>query len=135
MLLGILILKRNYSWCKYISVAIITIGIIVATLASSHSKPVNSAKNTSSSPPNPIETKRVYSATDFLIGISLLTFALFASARCGIYQEVLFTTYGKHAKEALFYQVIQILKFLFYIYLFYFIFTLNFIQPQEWDIF
>lgn len=104
-------------------------------MASSHSKPVNSAKNTSSSPPNPIETKRVYSATDFLIGISLLTFALFASARCGIYQEVLFTTYGKHAKEALFYQVIQILKFLFYIYLFYFIFTLNFIQPQEWDIF
>ena len=40
---------------------------------------------------------------ELLCGVSLLTFALILSARMGIYQEHLFTTYGKHAKEALFY--------------------------------
>merc|ERR1719412_706276 len=37
------------------------------------------------------------------IGILLLTFALFLSARMGIYQEVIYGKYGKHPKEALFY--------------------------------
>ena len=36
-------------------------------------------------------------------GVFLLTFALILSTRMGIYQEDLFTTYGKHPKEALFY--------------------------------
>ncbi len=35
--------------------------------------------------------------------IGLLTFALFMSARMGIYQEVIYGKYGKHPKEALFY--------------------------------
>ena len=33
----------------------------------------------------------------------MLTFALFMSARMGIYQEVIYSKYGKHAKEALYY--------------------------------
>jgi len=33
----------------------------------------------------------------------MLTFALFMSARMGIYQEVIYDKYGKHAKEALYY--------------------------------
>lgn len=36
------------------------------------------------------------------IGISLLTVALFISARMGIYQEVLYKQYGKHPWEALY---------------------------------
>merc|ERR1711997_1109374 len=36
-------------------------------------------------------------------GIFMLTFALFMSARMGIYQEVIYSKYGKHAKEALYY--------------------------------
>ena len=39
------------------------------------------------------------------VGISMLTFALFMSARMGIYQEVIYKKYGKHPKEALFYSV------------------------------
>lgn len=38
-----------------------------------------------------------------MVGIGLLTFALFMSARMGIYQEVIYGKYGKHPKEALFY--------------------------------
>lgn len=35
----------------------------------------------------------------------MLTFALLMSARMGIFQETLYKKYGKHAKEALFYNV------------------------------
>lgn len=38
-----------------------------------------------------------------MVGIGLLTFALFMSARMGIYQEVIYGKYGKHPKEALYY--------------------------------
>lgn len=35
----------------------------------------------------------------------MLTFALLMSARMGIFQEILYKEYGKHSKEALFYNV------------------------------
>ena len=35
----------------------------------------------------------------------MLTFALFMSARMGIYQETVYVKYGKHPSEALFYNV------------------------------
>lgn len=38
-------------------------------------------------------------------GIAMLTFALLMSARMGIFQETLYKQYGKHSKEALFYNV------------------------------
>lgn len=38
-------------------------------------------------------------------GIGMLTFALLMSARMGIFQEMLYKQYGKHSKEALFYNV------------------------------
>lgn len=39
----------------------------------------------------------------FFPGIAMLTFALLMSARMGIFQETLYKQYGKHSKEALFY--------------------------------
>jgi len=41
------------------------------------------------------------------VGIALLTFALFMSARMGIYQESIYVKYGKHPSEALFYNVMK----------------------------
>jgi len=41
------------------------------------------------------------------VGIALLTFALFMSARMGIYQETVYSKYGKHPSEALFYNVMK----------------------------
>ncbi len=41
----------------------------------------------------------------YLLGISMLIFALLVSALMGLYQEKLYTTYGKHPQEALFYSV------------------------------
>lgn len=40
-----------------------------------------------------------------LPGIAALTFALLMSARMGIFQETLYKQFGKHSKEALFYNV------------------------------
>ena len=41
----------------------------------------------------------------WVLGIVLLTFALFMSARMGIYQECLYQKHGKHPREALFFIV------------------------------
>ena len=43
----------------------------------------------------------------FAVGVCVLTFALFMSARMGIYQEQVYKQYGKHPSEALFYNVSQ----------------------------
>lgn len=93
MLLGIIILKRSYTPSKYSSVLLITFGIILSTVAST-----NLAKSTSA-------TKHtVFSPTiDLFVGISMLTFALFASALLGVFQEMLFARFGKHPKEMGFY--------------------------------
>ena len=49
------------------------------------------------------EENNVWEMLTFATGICMLTFALFLSARMGIYQEVIYAKYGKHAKEALYY--------------------------------
>lgn len=41
----------------------------------------------------------------------MLTFALVMSALMGIFQETLYKQYGKHSKEALFYNVSEILGY------------------------
>ncbi|KAA0190889.1 hypothetical protein HAZT_HAZT002568 [Hyalella azteca] len=45
------------------------------------------------------------------MGIVLLTFALFMSARMGIFQEVLYKTHGKHPREALFFIVGSLISY------------------------
>lgn len=44
------------------------------------------------------------------VGIGALTFALLMSARMGIFQETLYKQFGKHSKEALFYNVSNFLN-------------------------
>ncbi|XP_007889029.1 UDP-xylose and UDP-N-acetylglucosamine transporter [Callorhinchus milii] len=89
MILGIMILKKRYSLEKYISIALISVGIFICTLMS--------AKQVSS-----IETGD-HSLIHWLIGISMLTVALFMSARMGVFQESIYKEHGKHSKEAMFY--------------------------------
>ena len=73
MMMGIVLLGKRYSTTKYISVLMITAGILVCT--------VMSAKSPQS---DPQEGDTLWLA----LGIFLLTFALILSARMGIYQEV-----------------------------------------------
>lgn len=100
MIMGIVILKRKYAFSKYLSVFMITTGIALCTIVSGQEIKSLQQKNADYMPTTPWD--------DFfwwILGISLLTIALFISARMGIYQEELHSRYGKHAREALYYTV------------------------------
>ncbi|XP_012258447.2 UDP-xylose and UDP-N-acetylglucosamine transporter-like [Athalia rosae] len=98
IIMGMIILKKKYVFSKYMSVCLITFGILMCTVASGKDVKSTRVLQTDSSTTEPWN--------DFywwIFGIALLTVALFISARMGIYQEVLYARHGKHAKEALFY--------------------------------
>ncbi|XP_038667738.1 UDP-xylose and UDP-N-acetylglucosamine transporter isoform X2 [Scyliorhinus canicula] len=94
MVLGIIILKKRYTVAKYISIVLISLGIFICTFMSA--KQVSSRTDTS-------DDDSYYVFLQWLMGIAMLTFALFMSARMGLFQEMLYKQYGKHSKEALFY--------------------------------
>lgn len=94
MILGIIILKKRYSASKYLSIALVSAGIFICTIMSA--KQVNVSSEGSGD-------QGFYAFLRWLIGIAMLTFALLMSARMGIFQETLYKQYGKHSKEALFY--------------------------------
>lgn len=98
MVMGILILKKRYDFSKYLSVFMITVGIVICTIASG-----SNVKDTSN--PEAVNKSQSEFSVFFWwsVGITLLTVALFISARMGIYQEVLYKRYGKYPSEALFY--------------------------------
>lgn len=94
MILGIIILKKRYPASKYLAIALVSVGIFICTIMSA--KQLNVANEGS-------EEQGFYAIMHWLIGIAMLTFALLMSARMGIFQETLYKQYGKHSKEALFY--------------------------------
>lgn len=100
MIMGIIILNKKYAFSKYLSVFMISSGIALCTIVSGKEIKSLQQKNVMQVPTTPWD--------DFfwwILGISLLTIALFVSARMGIYQEVLYSRYGKNAREALYYTV------------------------------
>ncbi|XP_035676303.1 UDP-xylose and UDP-N-acetylglucosamine transporter-like [Branchiostoma floridae] len=96
MMLGIILLKKSYKPTKYVAVLMITAGIFTCTYMSAQS--MGAEKEDVDT-----EDGGIVQFLWWLLGIAMLTFALFMSARMGIYQEVLYSQYGKHPKEALFY--------------------------------
>ncbi|KAK3861968.1 hypothetical protein Pcinc_032125 [Petrolisthes cinctipes] len=90
LVMGILVLGRKYPISKHVSVLMITAGTVICTLASAEHVNDNDGGEKSS-------------MVTWLMGIGILTFALFLSARMGIYQECLYSKHGKHPHEALFY--------------------------------
>ncbi|XP_067204985.1 UDP-xylose and UDP-N-acetylglucosamine transporter isoform X1 [Linepithema humile] len=98
MIMGIYILKKQYPFSKYLSVFMITLGIAVCTIVSGTEIKSLKQKNV-----DQVATTHLEDLFWWILGISLLTIALFVSARMGIYQEVLYSRYGKNAREALYY--------------------------------
>ncbi|XP_021566703.1 UDP-xylose and UDP-N-acetylglucosamine transporter, partial [Carlito syrichta] len=94
MILGIIILKKRYSVFRYTSIALVSAGIFICTFMSA--KQVTSQSNLS-------ENEGFRAFAWWLLGIGALTFALLMSARMGLFQETLYKQFGKHSKEALFY--------------------------------
>ncbi|CAH1122065.1 unnamed protein product [Ceutorhynchus assimilis] len=109
MIMGIFILKKKYTVDKYISVLMITAGIIICTLSSSKDVGKSCTDCDIKSNIGISATSHQDEAVDanqffwWLVGILLLTGALLLSARMGIYQETLYKVHGKHPEEALYY--------------------------------
>uniref|UniRef100_A0ACB8FLX5 Uncharacterized protein n=1 Tax=Sphaerodactylus townsendi TaxID=933632 RepID=A0ACB8FLX5_9SAUR len=95
MVLGIVILKKRYSVSKYSSIALVSAGIFTCTFMS--------AKQVSSDSSRSEDEDGISAFLWWLLGIAALTFALLMSARMGLFQETLYERFGKHSKEALFY--------------------------------
>ncbi|XP_074104715.1 ER GDP-fucose transporter [Cotesia typhae] len=98
MIMGIIILKKKYVFSKYLSVFMITTGIIICTIVSG-----NEVKSTQKMVKDAIPPTQMEILFWWSVGIALLTVALFISARMGLYQEELYAKYGKHPYEALYY--------------------------------
>ncbi|XP_031633924.1 UDP-xylose and UDP-N-acetylglucosamine transporter-like isoform X2 [Contarinia nasturtii] len=97
MIMGIIILGRRYAFSKYLSVLMITLGIFICTIVSG-----SNIKSTVNSELYPEDTNDYSVFFWWVCGVSLLTFALFISARMAIYHEDLYKRHGKHPREALF---------------------------------
>jgi len=113
MLMGMVLLGRRYTTTKYVSVLMITIGIATCTVMSATSRvSLKTGKAVFSEEGDKeaveellaaLEAEQSERLKELMFGIGLLIFAMLLSARMGIYQEVLYSRHGKHAKEALFY--------------------------------
>ncbi|CAD6231818.1 GSCOCG00001601001-RA-CDS [Cotesia congregata] len=93
-----MIFRAKYVFSKYLSVFMITMGIIICTIVSG-----NEVKSTQKMVKDAIPPTQMEILFWWSVGIALLTVALFISARMGLYQEELYTKYGKHPYEALYY--------------------------------
>uniref|UniRef100_F1LAD3 UDP-xylose and UDP-N-acetylglucosamine transporter-like protein n=1 Tax=Ascaris suum TaxID=6253 RepID=F1LAD3_ASCSU len=92
LIMSKLLQGRQYSLRKYAAVMMITVGIIICTLATSTQK--------KSSGFNTAEAAKHY--REWLIGIAMLITALLASAYLAICQETMYKKFGKHTREAMF---------------------------------
>uniref|UniRef100_A0A8C2K0B1 Solute carrier family 35 member B4 n=1 Tax=Cyprinus carpio TaxID=7962 RepID=A0A8C2K0B1_CYPCA len=92
MILGIIILKKRYAQNPYL----IYIYFFFLHIIKSSYYFQNVEKGAT-------EEDGFYAFVHWILGIAMLTFALLMSARMGIFQETLYKKYGKHSKEALFY--------------------------------
>uniref|UniRef100_A0A1I8IFL4 S35B4 protein n=2 Tax=Macrostomum lignano TaxID=282301 RepID=A0A1I8IFL4_9PLAT len=99
LVLGVLILNKSYPLSKYASVLVITAGIVVCTIesASDARRPPADEAEAAAAASEQVELLR------WCLGVLMLVFALFMSARMGIFQEETYRKYGKHPDESLFY--------------------------------
>lgn len=93
LILTKLLQGKQYSLRKYLAVLSITLGIIICTMATAQLQETNQRKTMR-------DFEKHYH--EWLIGITMLTIALLASAYLAICQETMYKTYGKHTKEAMF---------------------------------
>ncbi|XP_076448075.1 UDP-xylose and UDP-N-acetylglucosamine transporter-like [Babylonia areolata] len=93
LVLGYFLLHKRYKRSKYFAVLLITLGVILCTIAS--------ARHVESQPSHTGDP--VYDFWIWCLGVFLLVLSLFLSARMGIFQEETYAKFGKHPSEALFY--------------------------------
>lgn len=89
MIVSIIAFRRSYSLSKYASVGIVTLGVVISTTTTARLKSGGEGGD------GDLHT--------WFIGLFMLGYGLFGSATTGVFQEKLFSRFGKHPQEALFY--------------------------------
>lgn len=89
MIVSIIAFRRRYTLYKYLSVGMVTLGVLISTLATAKIKTSDESTNSD---------LRIW-----FVGMLMLGYGLFGSATTGVFQEKLFNRFGKHPREALFY--------------------------------
>lgn len=119
MLMGIVFLRHRYTLSKYLSVLLITAGLIVCTLEDYRVRHSIDFEQLLFEP----NTGSVRKTT---IGIGFLTASLLLSAAIGIYQEFLSKSFGKFPQQMLFYVVRKVTTCIFF-YIFFLLISLAFL--------
>ncbi|KAJ2554280.1 golgi uridine diphosphate-N- acetylglucosamine transporter [Coemansia sp. RSA 1933] len=100
MACGFLVMKKRYPVKQAVAVVMVSIGVIVATIANVGTQIHGS--NNDNSEKNGAE-KGGFRIDDSVIGIVFLSLSVVLAALLGLYQEATYVRYGKHWQEGLFY--------------------------------
>ncbi|KZT09883.1 UAA transporter [Laetiporus sulphureus 93-53] len=90
MLLGFLIFKRRYPATQIVSLAVVSIGVLLATL----SRPTSSKSS---------DYEEAALSARYALGIMMMTVSLLLTGILGMLQEHTYSTYGPYWKEGVFY--------------------------------
>lgn len=101
MLVGYLLAGKRYTLGQIIAGVVITVGIVLATVSAP--RPPKSSSASSSSTTG--KEDRLPESVQYVIGIAMLSVALFLSAWLGLWQEKTYRRYGNQWREALFFTV------------------------------
>lgn len=94
LILGRLLKNKIYSYGKILSVIFVSIGIITFTLADKRQGWLELTNG---------QSTQITTVPRTLLGVALLTSALFTSSYLGLCQEDLYRYYGKYPKETMFF--------------------------------
>ncbi|KAJ2720290.1 golgi uridine diphosphate-N- acetylglucosamine transporter [Coemansia sp. Benny D115] len=99
MACGYFLMKRTYPAKQVVAVVMVSVGVVIATLASVGN---NGSENSNHSASNILVFGRAR-VPEALVGVCLLALGVALAALLGLYQETTYRRYGKHWQEGLFY--------------------------------
>ncbi|KAJ1655767.1 golgi uridine diphosphate-N- acetylglucosamine transporter [Dispira simplex] len=102
MVVGYLFMRKQYSSGQVLSVALVTMGVILATLGSSETSTSTGQAQSDHSPEK---------YTEWLTGIGILSVAMILIAFLGLYQELTYRQYRNAWREGMFYNHLLALPF------------------------
>ncbi|KAJ1822023.1 golgi uridine diphosphate-N- acetylglucosamine transporter, partial [Coemansia sp. RSA 2599] len=111
MACGYLVMRKRYPVKQVLAVMMVSVGVVLATLASVSDESSFSSERDPESNGGP-----GYAVHESIIGITLLTFGVFLAAMLGLYQESTYSMYGKHWQEGLFYNHALALPMFLFLY-------------------
>ena len=102
MLVGYFLAGKRYTLGQVVAGVVITVGIVLATISAPRPAKLPSAKPSSTMSGS---EERLHESVQYVIGIGMLSTALFLSAWLGLWQEKTYRRYGNQWREALFFTV------------------------------